>query len=188
MNQKQKLMIFTDGACTYNGKDYAVGGIGIHFPNGEFKDISKGFKSGICTNQKTELWAIITAIRYIQTRIRMRDYQIHIYTDSAYSINCITKWVPGWIRNGWLTANKTRVMNKDMIEKLYGYYRKYDIVFHHVMAHTGKKDSISLANERADQLACQAKQRLMRKNQKRVDQYTSDVSTPEHFDVELISR
>jgi len=65
----QNIIVYTDGSCSKNGKRNAIGGIGIHFPNEELPDISKIYRLGICTNQKTELYAILTAINYIKKKI-----------------------------------------------------------------------------------------------------------------------
>ena len=47
-----------------------------------------------------------------------RDRDIVIFTDSKYSISCVTEWFKSWRRNGWLTATKKPVENKDLIEAI----------------------------------------------------------------------
>lgn len=153
---KKNIVVYTDGSCSGNGTKTALGGIGIHFPNGELKDISKVFRMESCTNQRTELYAILSAIRYIKQRLGLSDYKVIIMTDSEYSINCITKWVYGWIKNGWRTKNNTPVSNREFIEVLHKYYETYDIELHHVDAHTGMDDDESVANAKADVLATRA--------------------------------
>lgn len=155
----KNIIVFTDGSCFNNGKKNAFGGIGIHFPNGELQDLSKVYKQGTCTNQKTELLAILTAIRYIRQEIGLNKVKIIIKTDSEYSINCITKWINGWIKNGWITKNNTQVLNKDIILLIHQYYQKYNIELIHVDAHTGNNDPDSIANEIADRLANKAAMR-----------------------------
>lgn len=152
-NKKKYIIVYTDGSCSGNGKKNAIGGIGIHFPNGELKDVSKIFDKEYCTNQKTELFAILTAIRYIKQNLDLKKYKICIKTDSQYSIDCVTKWVYGWIKNGWKTKTGTAVANQEYIELIYKYYEAYDIVFHHVDAHTELDDDDSIANAIADKLA-----------------------------------
>lgn len=134
----------------------ASGGIGIHFPNGELTDISNIYRLGFCTNQKTELFAILSALRYIKQNLGLSEYKVLIKTDSQYSINCITKWVYGWIKNGWKTQNNKLVANKEFIEAIHKYYEKYDIELEHVDAHTNLNDDDSKANARADELATKA--------------------------------
>ncbi|AGC02066.1 Rnase H [Acanthamoeba polyphaga moumouvirus] len=160
----KNIVVFTDGSCMNNGKKNAVGGIGIHFPCGEFKDISRVFTKGCCTNQRTELFAILYAIKYIDIKLGLSNCSVYICTDSQYSINCITKWVPAWIKNNWMTKNNTPVANKEFIEPIYKYYTKYNITFEHVDAHTGGTDSDSIANARADFLATQATKKAFAEN------------------------
>ena len=164
----KNIIIFTDGSCIGNGQSDAIGGIGIHFPNQELEDISKIYRSGDnCTNQKTELYAILYALRYVNKYLGLKNYNILIYSDSDYSINCITKWTNGWIRNGWLTKNKTPVANRELIQKIYNYYTKYNIQFQHIEAHTGLTDKNSIANAVADELARKASERAIR--EKKID-------------------
>jgi len=168
--KKKYIVVFTDGSCAGNGRQNAHGGIGIHFPNGELTDVSKIYRNGYCTNQKTELFAILTALRYIKQNIGLSKYKVLIKTDSDYSINCVTKWVYGWIKNGWKTQNNKPVANKEYIEAIYKYYENYDITFEHVDAHTGLDDADSIANARADELATKATKKALREMKM---QYTS---------------
>uniref|UniRef100_A0A6G6ABM0 ribonuclease H n=1 Tax=Borely moumouvirus TaxID=2712067 RepID=A0A6G6ABM0_9VIRU len=163
-NKLKEIVVFTDGSCMNNGKKNAIGGIGIHFPDGELRDISRVFNKGCCTNQRTELYAILYAIKYIDSKLSLNNYKVFICTDSQYSINCITKWVPAWIKNNWMTKNNTPVANIEFIEPIYKYYSKYDITFEHVEAHTGGTDFDSVANARADYLATKATKKAFMEN------------------------
>ena len=164
--KKKTIVVYTDGSCSGNGRSNAVGGIGIHFPNGELKDVSKIYNLGLCTNQKTELYAILTALRYIKQNFGLSGYKVYIKTDSEYSINCITKWVYGWIKNGWLTKNNTPVVNKELIEIINKYYETYHIELIHVAAHTNGDDEDSVANAVADRLATRATDRAQLERKK----------------------
>lgn len=159
--KKQNIIVYTDGSCINNGRSGAVGGIGIHFPNSELKDLSKVFTLGCCTNQRTELFAILTAIRYIKQKFGLKTYRVLIKTDSQYSIDCVTKWVYGWIKNGWKTTNNKPVANKEFIEIIHKYCEHYDILFKHVEAHTNGDDDESIANAKADALAVRASNRAL---------------------------
>lgn len=156
MERKQLLVVFTDGSCSMNGRRGAIGGIGIHFPNGELADISKIYSRGPCTNQKTELYAILSALRYINQNLGLDRYNVLIKTDSNYSINCVTTWIRGWIRNGWLNSKGEPVANREYIEAIYRYVQLYDVEFEHVSAHTNSDDPDSIGNEMADTLATRA--------------------------------
>ena len=158
---KKKIIVYTDGSCAGNGRMDAVGGIGIHFPNGELDDVSKVYRIGHCTNQRTELYAILTAIKYVKQSLGLKNYQIEIMTDSEYAINCITRWVNGWIKNGWITKDGSTVSNKDFIEKIYYYYEKYNIKLTHVRGHVGIEP-----NEKADKLATKATDKALNEKKK----------------------
>ncbi len=67
------------------------------------------------TNQRAELAASIAAI---QQAIKYRAGELTIFTDSTYVINCITKWIPNWKKNGWLTSKKKPVENTEDIKLL----------------------------------------------------------------------
>lgn len=156
------IVVFTDGSCMGNGRDGAVGGMGIHFPKKELKDISKVYRDGCCTNQRTELYAILTALRYIKKNLGLSNYHIDIRTDSNYSINCVTKWITKWKKNGWKTTNGEDVSNREYIELIDKYNEKYHITYTHVPAHTKKRDVNSRANAKADKLAVDASKRAQK--------------------------
>lgn len=142
------LIIYTDGACTNNGKINAKAGIGIYIEN--MYNISEKIK-GKQTNQRAELYAILKALQLII----IKNYtNIIIYTDSQYSINCITKWVKNWVKNEWHDKNHKPVKNKDLIEPIYNICKiNSHIIFKHILAHTNKQDEHSLGNSKADLLA-----------------------------------
>jgi ribonuclease HI len=143
------IVIYTDGSCRNNGKPNASGGIGIHFPNEEFKDVSEKFIIGNITNQRTELYAILKAIDLVVNKPKYSKFKIIIYTDSQYSIKCITQWSKTWAKNNWQKKDNEQILNLDIIKPLYEYYNNHDITLIHVEAHTGK----SKGNDIADSLA-----------------------------------
>ena len=147
-NKENPIYIYTDGACKNNGKKNAIAGIGVYSEN--VYNISEKIE-GRQTNQRAELYAILKALELT----KIDDYStVYIYTDSLYSINCITKWIYGWINNGWLDKKKKPVKNKDIIQPIYNIYKKYsNIRFIHIEAHTNKTDIHSLGNAKADELA-----------------------------------
>lgn len=159
VSSKPSLTVFTDGACEGNGGSGARGGMGIHFPDGQLPDIAQPFTQPGCTNQKTELLAILIALQTIDRKVGLHKLRIRLYTDSMYSINCLTKWIHGWQRNGWITSKKTPVLNREYIEPIYQYLSQHSIQLKHVPAHTGGTDRHSLANHAADRLAVQASAR-----------------------------
>lgn len=134
------IEIYTDGACSNNGADGAVGGYawmsedeeGI-YGFGYGKDVS-------VTNNQMELVAIISAIKEIlQTKDKYKflTERIVIYTDSAYVCNCFqNKWYENWEKNGWKNAKKEPVKNKELWMVLLDLYDKYNIVFEKVKGHS----------------------------------------------------
>lgn len=146
-----EITIYTDGACKRNGK----AGYGVHFPNKEFEDLGNPFTHKPITNQRAELYAIYKALRTVEKSDGKKFRNVHIYSDSQYGINSLTKWISGWIKNDWKTANKKPVCNVDIIKKIHAIMEKYPgkIRFTHVLAHTGRQDAHSIGNDMADKLA-----------------------------------
>jgi ribonuclease HI len=73
--------------------------------------VSETLKGARQTNQRAELTAIQRALD-----IAPRHRDVTIFTDSKYSIDCVTNWFINWRKNGWMTAAKKPVENKDLIE------------------------------------------------------------------------
>lgn len=147
---QKEMHIYTDGSCINNGKKYARAGIGVYFGENDPRNVSEKF-TDTPTNQRAELYAIIKAIRLIKDDEFKNKIIIH--TDSMYSINCVTKWCKGWIKNGWKTKNKKNVKNANLIKQLYNLVKKNNIYLNHIRAHTGKIDVHSIGNDFADKLA-----------------------------------
>jgi ribonuclease HI len=93
-----------------------------------------------------EMKAIIEALKLLKTY----EIPVEIYTDSAYISNCMNqKWYEKWIKNGWKTANKKPVKNKELWMEILKYADKINtITFHKVPGHSGVE-----LNEKADELA-----------------------------------
>lgn len=157
--------VFTDGACSGNGKSWAKGGIGIHFPREQHPDVSLPFVQPPITNQRAELEAIRKALEIISRKDLLDAYDVLvIYSDSNYSINCAAVWAPKWKRNGWSRskndASAGTLKNLDIIIPLTDLMASItkSIVFVHVPAHTSAKDYRSRHNHIADELATAAVQ------------------------------
>jgi len=75
------------------------------------RNISEGLKGERQTNQRAELTAVKRALDICPI-----DRNAIIFSDSSYSINCVTTWFKSWRRNGWMTASKKPVDNKDLVE------------------------------------------------------------------------
>lgn len=150
------IRVFTDGACRSNGKANAEAGYAGYFPdNKDWSFATKMPESEMQTNQRAELKAIHDSVDIIFEKCGApAETAIQIYTDSMYSKNCLTTWLPGWMKNKWRTAEGTDVKHRDLIEHLslrLTKFKEYTITY--VKAHTGKTDEISVGNDIVDKMA-----------------------------------
>lgn len=147
------LRMYTDGSCTNNGRNGARAGYAVVYPDRMEK--SWGDYIGEATNQTAEMTGIYEGL--VAGTTLMGDpsqIQVKIYTDSEYSINCLTKWVKGWKARDWKTSEGKPVVHRVLIEKIMAELAKYaSHVFTHVKAHTGGTDEHSKWNQLADDLA-----------------------------------
>ena len=100
----------------------------------------------LTTNNRMELMAAIEGLKALK-----RPCRVAIHTDSIYVRDGITKWIHGWQRNGWRTADKKPVKNAELWQELLEASRAHRIEWHWVKGHAGHPE-----NERADRLACAA--------------------------------
>ena len=137
------ITVYTDGSCVDK-----VGGYGNVIIYQENIIPLKGKVPFYpTTNQVAELYAIYGAIYYI-TQIYPDQKIITIYTDSKYSIGCLTEWWYNWIKNGWKNSKGEPVSNKELIQTILSLSTGLKINYIHVKAHNGDK-----YNEMADRLA-----------------------------------
>jgi ribonuclease HI len=138
----QRVRAFTDGACSGNP---GPGGWGAIL---QFGDHEKELQGGEphTTNNRMELMAAIAAIEALKRRCA-----IDLHTDSKYVHDGISKWIRGWKRNGWKTADKKPVKNMDLWQRLDAAVAQHDVHWHWVKGHAGHE-----LNERADRLAVEA--------------------------------
>ena len=104
-----ETIIFTDGAARGNPGPAGLGAVFINVDSA----IELGGRDAHTTNNRMELTAIISALEHIP-----HVKEMTIYTDSAYIISGITRWVKGWAENKWKTSKKEDVLNKDLWERL----------------------------------------------------------------------
>jgi len=150
-----KVSVYTDGACTNNGFKGARAAYAYYFPaHNVLSDAGRIPDDEPQTNNRGELSAILHGVNKALTSFTPSDVALHIFTDSDYSKNCLTKWVMGWMRNGWKTAGGKPVSNRDLIEEISGklvMFESYCITW--VKAHTGGDDEHSKYNHIVDQMA-----------------------------------
>lgn len=102
------IKIYTDGGCTGNPGPGGWGAVLLV----EDKEIKLSGGLNNTTNNQMELTAVIKALEYIGKEFSFND-ELTIYTDSQYVKNGITSWINNWEKNGWKTAAKKPVKNKE---------------------------------------------------------------------------
>ncbi len=136
---KDVVVIHTDGACSGNP---GPGGWGVVLDyNGHRKELKGGEK--LTTNNRMELQAAISALDSLK-----RPCSVEMHVDSQYVKDGISKWIHGWKRNGWKTADKKPVKNVELWQALDAAIQRHEISWHWVKGHDGRPE-----NERADELA-----------------------------------
>jgi ribonuclease HI len=133
------VIIYTDGSCLGNPGDGGYAAILLY--KGNRKDV-KG-KEKNTTNNRMELMAVIKALKSLKKKC-----SISLYTDSNYVKNGITEWIFNWKKNGWKTAGKQEVKNKELWLELDALVQQHIIKWHWVKGHSGDK-----YNEEVDKLA-----------------------------------
>ncbi|RST30507.1 ribonuclease HI [Sphingomonas ginkgonis] len=142
MTDLPSVEIYTDGACKGNP---GRGGWGAIIRMGEReKELSGG--EPLTTNNRMELLAAISGLNALK-----RPCRVALYTDSNYVRDGITKWIHGWRKNGWRTADKKPVKNAELWQLLCDAAAPHRVEWHWVKGHSGHPE-----NERADALACAA--------------------------------
>lgn len=134
-----KVEIFTDGACKGNPGPGGWGAI-LRYGTTE-KEIYGASKN--TTNNIMELTAVIESLKNLK-----KPCELIITTDSKYVKNGITEWIHNWKKNGWRTAAKKEVKNKELWIELDSLIQIHSISWDWVKGHSGHPE-----NERADLLA-----------------------------------
>ena len=133
------IEIWTDGACSGNP---GPGGWGVLMRiNGEEQELHGGEPA--TTNNRMELMAAIVALES-----QKAGAKVILHTDSQYVKDGLTKWIIGWKRNGWKTADKKPVKNQDLWVRLDAAASAHKVDWRWVKGHSGHAE-----NDRADALA-----------------------------------
>jgi ribonuclease HI len=131
--------IFSDGACKGNPGPGGWGAL-LRYGTAE-KELWGG--EPVTTNNRMELMAVIRALESLK-----RPCRVQVTTDSQYVKQGVTSWMALWKRNGWRTAERKPVKNRDLWERLDQAVSRHELQWRWVRGHTGHPE-----NERADRLA-----------------------------------
>ena len=141
------VMIFCDGGCKPNPGAGAWAAI-LRFGDKE-KELTGG--EAATTNNRMELTAVTRALEELKVPCAVR-----IVTDSEYMANAFRqKWIDNWKRNGWKTAAKEPVKNKDLWVSLDALIAKHHVTWEWTKGHAGHPE-----NERCDELATETRMKL----------------------------
>ena len=136
----EKVMIYTDGACSGNP---GPGGWGTILMYKDSKKEISGAKKDT-TNNVMELTAVIEGLKMLKY-----PCDVEIYSDSAYVVNAFNqKWIDSWIKNNWKTSGKEPVKNKEIWQELYDLTKVHNVKFIKVKGHSDNE-----FNNRCDEMA-----------------------------------
>jgi len=150
---QKTIEIYTDGSSLGNP---GPGGWGIVITSSDKTVTELGGSEKDTTNNRMELMAVIESLKYIIKKYPQDKVIIH--ADSTYVLGGVTTWIHNWEKNGWRTANKKPVLNKDLWQELITLVREFKgiLSWQKVKGHDGH-----VHNERADVIAteCSSLQR-----------------------------
>lgn len=150
------IIVFADGACSGNPGPGGWAAI-IVMPVApkarqdaplDLKVVELGGREALTTNNKMELTAVGKALRFLEGV----EGPVHVHTDSVYVINGITKWIWGWQKKGWKTAEGEDVANVEFWKRLQAILikrgKEHPVEWKYVRGHSGIP-----GNERCDEIA-----------------------------------
>jgi len=154
------IELYTDGACSGNGKVESFGGYAIIVVVDGLLLHQEGCGKTNTTNNEMEMLAVLRAIELAKDYNNKLEEpkEIKIYSDSSYVVNTINVWMDGWEANNWIKkTNKRPPENLETIKKLHALMLfENNIKIIKVKGHAG-----NYFNEVADRVA--VKQREIQK-------------------------
>jgi len=84
------------------------------------------------TNNRMELRAVLEALEGLPEAAG-----VEVVSDSRYVVDALSKWIHGWRRKNWMTAQGTPVLNRDLIEALDARSRALGVRYGWVRGHDG---------------------------------------------------
>ncbi len=145
LEMKETIKIFTDGGCEPNPGE-AGSGVAIYH-NNEIAELWYGLYNPNGTNNTAELNALHQGLLIAKERVAKGETAV-LFSDSKYSIQCVTQWAIGWEAKGWKKKGG-EIMNLEIIKKIYALHceTKNEIKILHVNGHVGVE-----GNELADRM------------------------------------
>ncbi len=144
-----RVILYADGACSGNPGPGGWAAILIHPASGYRREISGAER--MTTNNRMELTGVIEGLKALR-----RPSEVKVLSDSRYVVQGMSEWIHDWIRRGWRTAAKKRVLNEDLWkELLFQTEKQKEVRFAWIPSHSGDPE-----NERCDQLAVRAYKEL----------------------------
>ena len=147
-SERLRVVAYTDGSSRGNPGQGGYGAVLVYVgPDGveHRRELSGGYKR--TTNNRMELLGAIVALEALK-----RPCAVELHSDSQYVVNAFNKrWVQGWQKRGWKTANKQPVKNPELWQRLLAAMAPHEVRWVWVKGHAGNE-----LNELADELATRA--------------------------------
>jgi len=141
--------LYSDGSCKPNPGAGGWAAILISPRSGRRRELSGAVAES--TNNRMELTAAIMGLRALK-----RPCRVVAHTDSRYLRDAFAAgWLTRWQENGWRTADKKPVLNKDLWQELLELAQVHDISWIWIRSHAD-----NVENNRCDELANLARERL----------------------------
>ena len=148
MNNKIKVNLYTDGACSGNPGKGGYGAILVYIDSNGVKhekEFSQGF--AYTTNNQMELLAVIIGLEALK-----KPCEVKIISDSKYVVDSIEKgWLDNWVAKNWIKSGNKPVPNAELWKRLIKASKGHEIKFEWIKGHAGH-----FYNERCDKLAVEA--------------------------------
>ena len=148
LENKVKITLYTDGACSGNPGPGGYGAILVYVDSlGQTheKALSAGYKC--VTNNQMELLAVIVGIEAIK-----KPADITVISDSKYVCDAFNNnWIDSWVKRGWKNSDKKPVKNQELWQRLLNALKEHSVNFVWVKGHAGHQ-----YNERCDKMAVEA--------------------------------
>jgi len=104
---------------------------------------------GTATNNVAELTALLELLKSTDPAV-----PVEVRMDSQYAMNAVTKWLPGWKRNGWKTSAGKPVANRELVVGIDELLSSRTVTFRYVPAHQVDGDPLNaLADQAASEVA-----------------------------------